>query len=291
MKTGGFTLEDYTMIDACVFWGAAGCYAPLLRQLSFALTALPCSSGEAERNWNEVKQNLVKNRNRLGRARLEKMVFVRRFIRLQRAIAFDNSHAVFSKWIQQLLKDAAKTDDDDVGDPGGNDPDDIEQRLIFEDSIEPGEQGRINGREPGQPRVGLTVLRKDNAAKSWLFEKYYDMHFVDKNPDADEADAPPLADESEWEHRVIKNVAWWRSKGYSVLTSLRGDPDDPLIERYLINSKLHEMIRDSPHNNRTMRSSMNQEPAAAEAATSSEEDSHSETSSDAGENHVNVRHV
>jgi len=76
MKTGGLAMEDYTMIDACVFWGAAGCYAPLLRQLAFALAALPCSSGEAERNWNEVKQNLVKNRNRLGSARLEKMVFV-----------------------------------------------------------------------------------------------------------------------------------------------------------------------------------------------------------------------
>ena len=294
MKTGGFAMEDYTLIDTCVFWGTAGCYAPLLRQLAFALAALPCSSGEAERNWNEVKQNLVKNRNRLGRERLEKMVFVRRFIRLQRAIAFDdNSSVAFSKWVKKLLEDATKTDDDDVVEPGGNDPDDIEQRLTFEDSIEPGEQGRINGREPGQPRVRLTALRRDNAAKSWLFEKYYNMHFVDKNPDGG-ADDPPLEDESEWEHRVIKNVVWYRAKGYAVLTSLRGDPDDPLVERYEINSKLHEMIRDSPHNNRTMRSSMNQEPAAAEAAEAAapdEEDSHSDTSSDAGENRVNVRHV
>ena len=50
MKTGGFAMEDYANMNVCVLWGAAGCYAPTLRQVVFALAALPCSSGEAERN-------------------------------------------------------------------------------------------------------------------------------------------------------------------------------------------------------------------------------------------------
>jgi hypothetical protein len=105
MKQGGFAREDYTMSDTCAFWGTAGCYAPTLRKLAFALTSLPCSSGEAERNWQEVKQNLVKNRNRLGRKKLEKMVFVRRFIRLKRKLLLhDVLDGGFSDWVECLLK-------------------------------------------------------------------------------------------------------------------------------------------------------------------------------------------
>ena len=75
---------------------------------------------------------------------------------------------------------------------------------IFQDSIEPGEQEHINNgvREPGQPPVGLTRLKKCNASRSWLFEKYFQMEFefVDKNPEGD-ADDGPLEDESLWERR------------------------------------------------------------------------------------------
>ena len=56
MRTGGFNLEDYDMMDTCAFWGAAGCHAPLLKKLAFALMSLPCSSGETERNWLEVRE-------------------------------------------------------------------------------------------------------------------------------------------------------------------------------------------------------------------------------------------
>ena len=47
---------------------------------------------------------------------------------------------------------------------GGNDSDSTVDVGVFQDSIEPGEQGRINGQEPGEPPVTLTVLKKDHAA-------------------------------------------------------------------------------------------------------------------------------
>jgi len=82
------------------------------------------------------------------------------------------------------------------------------------------------------------------------------MKFVDKNPEGD-ADDDDLEDDSGWEHRVIKNIVWWRHQGYSVETHLYGDPESQSIERYLINSTLHKMIRDSPHNTRQIISRVN----------------------------------
>ena len=111
--------------------------------------------------------------------------------------------------------------------------------------------------------MSLTRLRRDNAAKSCLFEKYIHMHFVDKNPEG-MADDPPLDDESEWENRVIINVAWWRSNGYVVLTKMINVPaSEQVIEKYLINETLHQMIRNSSHNVKTMASQMNVAPAQA----------------------------
>ena len=98
----------------------------------------------------------------------------------------------------------------------------------------------------------MTDLKRDNAAKSWLFEKYYGMKFLDKNPEGD-AEDDDLSDDR-WEHRVIKNIVWWKRQGYSVETHLYGDPETQSIDTYLINSTLHDMIRDSPHNTRPMSS-------------------------------------
>ena len=77
------------------------------------------------------------------------------------------------------------------------------------------------------------------------------MKFVDKNPEGD-GDDDDLEDESGWEHRVIKDVVWWRHQGYSVETHLYDTNESQSIERYLINSTLHKMIRQSPHNTRRM---------------------------------------
>ena len=53
---------------------------------------------------------------------------------------------------------------------------------------------------------------------------------------------------SEWEHRVIKNIVWWRREGYAVETCLHGPVAHQSIQNYTIDEILHEMIRDSPHN-------------------------------------------
>ena len=246
MRQGGFAKEDYTEVDSHVFWGVAGCHAPNLRKLALILTTLPCSSGEAERNWKELQQNYTKVRNRIDRSKVSKIVFVRRFLRLKRKICFDenNNDNGFKDWVQELLAEASK-------DPHSSSSESEESMKPFVDHIEPGEQGKINGKEPGQPQLPLTALRKDHAAKSWLFEKYYQMQFVDKNPEGDHGDGD-LEDESEWEHRVIKDVVWFRHNGYAVESILRGNVTNQSIERYNINDALHEMIRDSPYNTRPM---------------------------------------
>ena len=256
MKTDGFAMEDYNMTDTCAFWGAAGCNAPTLRRLAFCLCALPCSSGEAERNWQEVKENMTKNRNRLARDKIEKMVFVRRFTRLKRKL-FQNSRDDFSGWMKELLQ-KAKNPNTAAGGPVDEEDGVTEasEVYIFQDVLEPGEQGKINGKEPGEDPVNLTTLRQDNAAKSWLFEKYYNMCFTDKNPQGHEDD-DPLDDPNEWEHRIIRNVVWSRRKGYVVETALHGDPDDQSIEHYEINDCLLQMIRVCPHNMKRMASQMN----------------------------------
>ena len=275
MKTGAFALEEYATDNACAFWVNAGCHAPVLRHLALRLCALPSSSSEAERNWQEVKSNRTKVRNRISDEVLEKIVFVRRFLRLKRAMCFSSpADPVYQQWMQQLLKQVAADgaddgDDDDDGLGPQEDPTDTNARAVFQDRIEVGEQGKINDREPDQPRVTLSALKKSNAAKSWLFEKYFGMHFVDNNPEGT-AESDPLPDPNDWEHRVITNIVWWRNNGWSVLTKLRGvNVEDQSIERYLITDVLHVMIRESPHNTHVMASVLNNAAVAGAAAAAS----------------------
>jgi len=217
MKTGAWALENYKMEDTVTFWGIAGCHAPHLKRIAFALAPLPCSSGEAERSWHEVKLNKTKTRNRLSKERLQKMMFVRRFLHLKRQVVY-NVDTGLTNWMKKLLRDAVSSirDRENVVSEGGNDEEDIVTLSIFNDTIEPGEQRWINGKEPGEPAVTLTRLRKDKAARSGLFEKYYNMCFVDTDPENDKPEGGDLSDESEWEHRVIQNVVWARRKGFVV---------------------------------------------------------------------------
>ena len=101
---------------------------------------------------------------------------------------------------------------------------------------------------------------------------------MDKNPEDVRADAPPLS-ESEWEHRVIKDICWSRGKGWSVETFLKDGITHQSIELYNINSKLHDMIRDSPHNVRAMYSSIGEE----ESDDDLDDDDESEGGSGSGE--------
>ena len=76
----------------------------------------------------------------------------------------------------------------------------IGESTLTDDEVD--DQGRINDREPGQPIVRLTQFKRDNTVKWWLFDKYYQIQFVDKdkNPDGD-VDDESLEDESLWERK------------------------------------------------------------------------------------------
>ena len=262
MKTGPWALEDYSMEDTVTFWGVAGCHAQLLKQIAFALAPLPCSSGEAERSWHELKLNKTKTRNRLSTERLQKMMFVRRFLHLKRKIVYDHDMGL-AAWMKKLLRKAASALGavENVVPEGGNDTEDLETLTVFDDTITPREQGWINGKEPGKPVVSLTKLRKDKTAQSGLFEKYYKMCFLDKNPEDEDEDDFDVDDEANWEHRVIQNVVWSRRKGYVVETVIMPtdseEADQATKETYKININLLKMIRLSPHNTRRIKSQMN----------------------------------
>ena len=267
MKTGGFAIENYVTQDSCSFWSVVGYHAPNLRELSMKLAPLPCSSGEAERNWFEVRQSLTKKRNQLGRETLAKMVFVRRFVRLKQKLCANDINVCFSDWVTDLLSQAAENGETTSSTCSSGASAASADADVFNDSIEPGEYGRINGREPGQLPISLTALKKDHACKSWLFNKYYNMCLLDKNPEGD-SEATALEDESAWEHRVIKQIVWRRREGYATETCLYGNADDQSIVQYLINDSLHSMIRDSPHNSCRMLSQT--ESAVFESSDSDE---------------------
>ena len=204
----------------------------------------------------------------MNKEKMEKIIFVRRFLRLKRAMCFADHNPGYKAWVKELLQQAAADGADGGGGGVGPRPnhDNVNDQVIFQDRIEPGEKGKINGKEPGEPVVTLRDLKRDNAAKSWLYEKYVHMHFVDKNPYGG-PDDPLLEDETQWEHRVITNVVWHRHKGYTVLTSILGATGaDQEHEKYFIAEPLLQMIRDSPNNTKLMASQMNAAAAVAAAA-------------------------
>ena len=258
MKSAGFAFEDYSMEDTTVFWGVAGCHGPTLQKIALALAPLPCSSSSAERNWFELKCNKTKVRNRMNAASLEKIVFVRRFLRIQdNMLKTKVEDADYKQWVKTLLRAAAAARANPGGDGdvshGGNDPEDMQTLIVFNDVIEEGEQRKINGKEGRAAVVCLSQLRKDNSARSWLFEKYFNMCFVDKNPEEPDPNVPPLADPSKWEHRQIINVVWARYSGHVVDTVIIDD-DSGDRETYVIDEVLMQMIRASPNNTRQIKS-------------------------------------
>ena len=83
---------------------------------------------------------------------------------------------------------------------------------IFLDYIQEGEQGKINGKEPGLATIGLARLKKMSSCKIWLYSKYYGIIFLDKNPEG-ENDDEPLGDEQLWEEHEIFDMSWVKKKG------------------------------------------------------------------------------
>ena len=64
----------------------------------------------------------------------------------------------------------------------------------FNDSIEAWEKNAINGRGPG-PVISLREVKKNNALRFKLHQKWVGMHLLDKNPEAANANEPGLSDE------------------------------------------------------------------------------------------------
>ena len=283
MKSGGFALEDYSMLDTCIFWGVAGCHAPTLKKIVFALAPLPCSSSEAERNWFELKSNKTKTRNRLSREAIQKTIFVRRFLSLEDKLLTGDTHdSVYKQWVKVLLRDAARSiagADDGGADVGDNDEEDMMSLAVFDDNVDADEQLKINGKNmSGKSVIRLTALRKNKAARSFLFEKYYNMCFVDKNPEDPSADAEPLEDPSKWEHRQIQNISWSRYLTHVVDTVIIDHDDDEPVEPYTIDECMMEMIRASPHNTRQIKSKVIDDPKPTESPPTADSDPDSDSS-------------
>ena len=122
------------------------------------------------------------------------------------------------------------------------------QLRIFEDKFEAWEQNAIDGTGPG-PRILLGVVKRDNASRFRLQEKYKGLFFVDKDADGDnqyyEAHGDPLPS-SDWEHRIV-GIVWQNHKGLSVETKECKDPNGPSTN-YLINKTLIRMIQESNRN-------------------------------------------
>ena len=101
-----------------------------------------------------------------------------------------------------------------------------------------------------------------------------------------------MEDESQWEHRVVRNIVWSRNRGWVIDSALYGEPETQSFETYEINVSLIEMIRASPHNTRTMTSRQNapqettQDDSPNESEDEDEDEDEDEVSGGAGDNRL-----
>ena len=238
---GPFVDTRMTAMHPVPFWEALGYETPNMKKLMLALTPCGCASGSPERNWKACKNVLTKVRNKLGRETLRDIVFLRTCLRLKQA-RFDGDMGDFKPWLTDLLKKMAGDDDDDNDSDDGN--------LPFMNFIEPGEQEKIDG-TGGAVRRGLVSVKQNQAFKGWLYNKYKEIHLVDKNPEG-KAGEEDLEDPEEWEHRLITDIKWIKRVGWGANTKLYGIPVMQDIQTFHINTELHRMIGQSPHNTRPM---------------------------------------
>ena len=85
-RTGAFARSvgscDYNNPDCVCFWTTYGYCVLGLTALALAITPLPCGSGCAEQNWAACKSVLNKKQNRIAKAKMGEIVFVRTWLRL-----------------------------------------------------------------------------------------------------------------------------------------------------------------------------------------------------------------
>ena len=231
---------------ALAWWAEWGMEVPELQSLAMKLVPLMIGSGPAERTWKDVGNVLTKNRNRLGVARCIDLVFVRTWLRRELKLVSDEELEQLKDWETELLSQASFY-------TGNVDPDSGEENAprIFEDRFEAWEQPAIDGRGVN-PRIRLSEVKANKAARFRLQEKYKGMFLLDKDPsdesgfyDADGDNDPMPRDQ--WEHRKIWGVEWTSRKGWFAATKICNAPDGS-SENYVIDETLIRMIKDSPRN-------------------------------------------
>ena len=77
-------------------------------------------------------------------------------MKLQQALVGKPSVTGLKPWVVAMIKDMVSPASDGAAPTVAADA----RWPVFLDFIWPGEQGRINGKEPGRALVGLTVLRR-----------------------------------------------------------------------------------------------------------------------------------
>ena len=164
---------------ALEWWASWGVEVPDLQRLAMRVVPLMIGSGPAERTWKDVDNILTKNRNRLEMSTCLDLVFVRMWLRRELKLVSDEELEVFKEWETELLLNASFYS-------GPADPNSgvAPQLRIFEDKFEAWEQNAIDGTGPG-PRILLGVVKRDNASRFRLQEKYKGLFFVDKDADDD----------------------------------------------------------------------------------------------------------
>ena len=229
---------------ALQWWCEWGAEVPELQKLAMKIVPLMIGSGPAERTWKDVGQILTKNRNKLRVSTCLDLVFVRTWLRRELTLVTDEELEVFKEWEVELMRAASF-----YGGPADPAAVVVPQVRIFEDTFEAWEQQAIDGTGPGN-RIRLGAVKRDQAARFRLQEKYKGLYFVDKDPDGDnmfyDGQGTPLP-AADWENRKIVGLIWENHRGWRVETKLCFDIAGPSAN-YHMNPTLIRMIKDSTRN-------------------------------------------
>ena len=106
------------------------------------------------------------------------ILYVRTWLRRELKLVSDEELEMFKEWETELLHRAEYYDG--PVEPTGR----VRDLKIFEDRIEDWELNAIDGSGPG-PRIPLSQVKRNGAAKFRLQEKYKGLYFIDKDPDGD----------------------------------------------------------------------------------------------------------
>ena len=161
---------------ALEWWSTWGQEVPELQQLAIKIVPLIIGSGPAERTWKDVDAILTKKRNRMSVQTCMDILYVRTWLRRKLKLVSDEELELFKEWETELFHGAEYYDGE--VEPSEGLP---KEKRIFEDRIENWEMNAVDGSGPGVS-IPLGQVRRDNAAKFRLQEKYKGVYFLDKDP-------------------------------------------------------------------------------------------------------------